>query len=106
MSKKESYRRTIYFNSRIIYHGESEKKKYYEELTRKCKTEKGGLEKKQTLQRKLNKEKIQKKGKRREKCKTSGQNMHGKTKRCSYDECILAVHVAFNYSNIKTIINA
>ena len=49
---------------------ESEKKKYYEELTRKCKTEKGGLEKKQTLQRKLNKEKIQKKGKRREKCKT------------------------------------
>ena len=52
---------------------ESEKKKYHGELTRNRRTEKGSSKKKQTLERKLNKEKIQKKGKRREKCKTSGQ---------------------------------
>ena len=62
------------------------------------------MEKKQTLEWKLNKEKILKKGKRREKYKTSGQNMHGKTKTCLHDECILAVHVAFNCSNIKIVI--
>ena len=64
------------------------------------------MEKKQTLERKLNKEKIQKKGKRREKCKTSGQNIHGKSETCLHNERILAIHVAFNCSNIKTVINA
>ena len=46
---------------------ESEKKKYYEELNRKCKTEKGGLEKKQTLEQTLNKEKNTKERKEEEK---------------------------------------
>ena len=32
--------------------------------------------------------------------------MRGKTEICSHDERILAVHMAFNYSNIKTVINA
>ena len=81
---------------------EEPEKKEYEELTRKSKIEKGSSEEKQTLEQKLNKEKLQKKGKRREKCKTSGQNKLRKTKTCSHDERILAVHVAFNCSNIKT----
>ena len=85
---------------------EPKKKKKHEELTSKRRTEKGSLEEKWTLEQKLNKEKIQKKGKRREKCKTSGQNTHGKIETCSHDKCILAIHVAFNCSNIKTIINA
>ena len=85
---------------------EPKKKKKHEELTSKRRTEKGSLEEKWTLEQKLNKEKIQKKGKRREKCKTSGQNMRRKTKTCPHDERILAVHVAFNYSNTKTVINA
>ena len=44
---------------------ESEKKKYHGELTRNRRTEKGSSKKKQTLERRLNKEKIQKKGKGR-----------------------------------------
>ena len=48
-----------------------EQEKKQEELTKECRTEKGSLKVKQTLERKLNKEKIQKKGNRREKCKTS-----------------------------------
>ena len=85
---------------------ESKKKQEHGGLTRKCRTEKGSLEKKQTLEQKLNKEKIQRKGKRREKWKTSGQNMRRKTKTCLHDKLILAIHVAFNCSNIKTAINA
>ena len=46
---------------------ESEKKKKHEGLTRKRKIEKGSLEEKRSLEQKLNKEKIQKKGKRMEK---------------------------------------
>ena len=84
---------------------EPEKKKEHEELTRKCRIEKGSPEEKRTLEQKLNKEKIQKKGKRREKCKTSSQNMRGKTETCPHTERILAIHVAFNCSNIKTVIN-
>ena len=37
---------------------EEPKKKEHEELTRKCKTEKGSSEENQTLEQKLNKEKI------------------------------------------------
>ena len=85
---------------------EPKKKKEHEELTGKRRTQKGSSEEKRTLEQKLNKEKIQKKGKRREKCKTSGQNTHGKIETCSNDERILAVHVAFNCSNTKTVINA
>ena len=81
---------------------EEPEKKEYEELTRKSKIEKGSSEEKRTLEQKLNKEKLQKKGKRREKCKTSGQNKLRKTKTCLHNERILAVHVAFNCSNIKT----
>ena len=84
---------------------EPKKKKEHEELTRKRRTEKGSSDEKQTLQ-KIYKEKIQKKGKRRETCKTSGQNTRGKTETCSHDEHILAINMAFNCSNIKTIINA
>ena len=32
--------------------------------------------------------------------------MRGKIETCLHDECILAVHVAFNCANIKTDINA
>ena len=45
------------------------KKKEHGVLTRKRRTEKGNSEKKQTLEQKLNKEKIQRKGKRRENAK-------------------------------------
>lgn len=83
---------------------ELEKEKEHEELTKKHRTEKGSLEEKQILEQKLNKGKIQKKGKMRKKCKTSGQNMHGKTETCSHDEHILVVHMAFNYSNMKIVI--
>jgi len=103
MSKKESYRRTIYPNSRIIYHGRTRKEKKHEELTRKCRTDKGSSGEKQTLEQNLNKEKIQKKRKRRE---TSGQNRHGKTETCLHNKRILATHVSFNCSDIKTVINA
>ena len=54
----------------------------------------------------MNKEKIQNKGKRREKYKTSGENMRRKTETSLHDERNLAVHMAFNYSYIKTVINA
>ena len=63
------------------------------------------MEKKQTLEQKLNKEKIQSKGKIRRKCKTSGQSTCRKTETCPHDEHILATHVALNCTNIKTIIN-
>ena len=47
---------------------EEPKKKYeHEGLIKECKTEKKRSEKKQTLERKLNKEKMQRKGERREK---------------------------------------
>ena len=82
---------------------EPEKKKKHKELTSKCRTDKGSSGEKQTLEQNLNKEKIQKKGKRRE---TSGQNRHGKAKACLHNKRILAVHVSFKCSNIKTIINA
>ena len=48
---------------------EEPKKKEHGGLTRKRRTEKGNSEKKQTLEQKLNKEKIQRKGKRRENAK-------------------------------------
>ena len=54
---------------------EPKKKQEHEGLTRERRIEKRSSEKKQTLEHKLNKEKIQRKGKRREKCKTSSQNM-------------------------------
>ena len=85
---------------------EEPEKKEYEELTRKSKIEKGSSEEKRTLEQKLNKVKLQKKGKRREKRKTSGQSTCKETKTYPHDKCILAVHVAFNYSNTKTVINA
>ena len=104
MSKQESHQRTIYPNRRIIYHGRTIKK------NRSSKDLPGNAgqssEKKQTLEQNLNKEKIQRKGKRREKCKTSGQNTHGKTETCLHDKHILAAHMALNCSNIKTAINA
>ena len=76
------------------------------DLLGKRRIEKGSLERTQTLEQKLNKEKIQRKGKRREKCKISGLDMCGKTKTCPHDERIPTKHVAINRLNIKTIINA
>jgi len=78
-----------------------EQEKKQEELTKEYRTEKGSLKEKQTLERKLNKEKIQKKGNRREKHKTSDQNTSRKIDTCPHVERILAIHVAFNCSNIK-----
>ena len=51
---------------------EQKKKQEHEELTRERGTEKGNLKKIQTLKRKLNKERLQKKGNRREKRKIKG----------------------------------
>ena len=85
---------------------ESEKEEIARRIYQETQDRERKLEKKQTLERKLNMEKILKKGKRRGKCKTSGQNMRRKTETCLHDECILAIHVAFNCSNIKTVINA
>ena len=72
MSKKESYRRTIYPNSRIIYHGRTKKEigawRTYQEMQDRERE----LGEETNPRMELNKEKIQKKGKRRGKCKTSG----------------------------------
>ena len=73
---------------------EQEKKQEHEELTRDRRMEKGSLKERQTLGGKLNKEKTQKKGNRREKC--------GETKKRLHVRRILTVHVAPNYSDIKS----
>ena len=61
---------------------ELEKKQEHEEFTKERRIVKGSLKEKQTLEWKLNKEEMQKKGNRREKCEISGQNMCGKTEKC------------------------
>ena len=48
---------------------------------------------------------MQRKGERREICKTNGQNARWKTETCPHDKRILTIHMAFNCSNIKTVIN-
>ena len=54
----------------------------------------------------MNKKKNTEERNKGEKSKTSSQNMCGKTETCPLDERILAVHVAFNCSNIRIVINA
>ena len=56
---------------------EHEKKQEHEELTKERMIEKGSLKERTTLEWKLNKEIIQKKGNKKEKCEISGQNMCG-----------------------------
>ena len=81
---------------------EQGKKEEHEELTREHKIEKESLKKRQTLKCQLNKERLRRKGNRREKCEINGQNVHGKTKKSLHLKNILTVHVALNKSNINS----
>ena len=72
---------------------EQKKRKEHEELTRKHRMKRGSSKKRETLRCQLNKERIQRKGNRRERCEINDQNVHGKIEK--------SLHVRHILSNIN-----
>ena len=81
---------------------EQKKREEHKELTRKHKTERKSLKKRETLKHQMNKEWLQRKGNMREKCKITSQNLCKKTEKSLHVRHILTVHMALNKSNINS----